>query len=399
MFKQIFYTFLSFFSSRSRGTAMKNSDCLSSSIAVMKYSGVWMPDNLTHGGRLAYIVFRYVTQTVMFFFIILAEIAYVYKHRDDSERMVDAAVLLMSHLVQAVKLMTIIVRQERIKRLIALGDGPAFTPSEPQLKAQLERAVKLTGLVGNLILVSAGVTAVFWFVVPALKDVLTLPLKITFPFDVKGQYIFAVMYFYTSLSVVISGVGDAAENFLVSGVLTLASTQVGLLHEQLLDLKGDGKQDKDCCYKKAVLCVKFHQRIIEYVEEIAKIFGMPIFCQCVTSSIVVCMTVYKITITQEPVEMMTMIFYLLCVMMELLMYCFPADVLINKSLQISDAAYPEWSGDVRTGKVLLLTALRAQRALVVNAGGMFRISLPTAAAVVQTSYTYYALLQQKLKKE
>ncbi|XP_061723850.1 odorant receptor Or1-like [Cydia pomonella] len=375
---------------------MKNSDCLASSIAVMKYTGVWMPDNLTYGGRMTYMVFRCVTQTFIFVFIILAEIAYVYKHRHDSERMVDAAVLLLSHLVQAVKLMTIIVRQERIKRLISLGDGPAFTPTEPKLKAQLERAVKLTGLIGNLVLWSACITGVFWFVVPALKDVLTLPLKITFPFDISGQYIFAVMYVYTSLSVLTCGVGDAAENFLVSGVLTLASTQVGLLHEQLLDLKTDGK---DGCYKKAVLCVKFHQRIIEYVEEVAKIFGLPIFCQCVTSSIVVCMTVYKITITQEPVEMVTLVFYLICVMMELMMYCYPADVLLNKSLQVSDAAYPEWSGNIKTAQVLLLTTLRAQRALVVNAGGMFKISLPTAAAVVQTSYTYYALLQQKLKKE
>ncbi|XP_063542196.1 odorant receptor Or1-like [Cydia strobilella] len=395
MFKQ-FSTLLYFFSSHPGYTAMKNSDCLASSIAVMKYTGVWMPDDLTHGRRMAYMVFRCVTQTVLFFFIILAEIAYVYKHRLDSERMVDAAVLLLSHLVQAVKLMTIIVRQERIKRLIALGDGPAFTHTEPKVKAQLERAVKLTGLIGNLVLWSAGITAIFWFVVPALKDVLTLPLKITFPFDINGQYIFAVMYVYTSLSVMTCGVGDAAENFLVSGVLTLASTQVSLLHEQLLDLKADSN---DGCYKNAVLCVKFHQRIIEYVEEIAKIFGLPIFCQCVTSSIVVCMTVYKITITQEPVEMVTMIFYLMCVMMELLMYCYPADVLLNKSLQISDAAYPQWSGNIKTAQVLLLTALRAQRALVVNAGGMFKISLPAAAAVVQTSYTYYALLQQKLKKE
>ncbi|XP_063388199.1 odorant receptor Or1-like isoform X1 [Cydia fagiglandana] len=396
MYQQIFNTLVYFFSSHPGDTAMKNSDCLASSIAVMKYTGVWMPDDLTHGKRMAYMVFRCVTQTVLFFFIILAEIAYVCKHRHDSERMVDAAVLLLSHLVQAVKLMTIIVRQERIKRLIALGDGPAFTHTEPKLKVQLERAVKLTGLIGNLLLWSAGVTAIFWFVVPALKDVLTLPLKITFPFDISGQYIFAVMYAYTSLSVVTCGVGDAADNFLVSGVLTLASTQVGLLHEQLLDIKADGK---DGCYKKAVLCVKFHQRIVEYVEEIANIFSLPIFCQCVTSSIVVCMTVYKITITKEPVEMVTMIFYLMCVMMELMMYCYPADVLLNKSLQVSDAAYPEWSGNVKTAQVLLLTALRAQRALVVNAGGMFKISLPTAAAVVQTSYTYYALLQQKLKKE
>nr|QEL52759.1 odorant receptor 7 [Grapholita molesta] len=373
---------------------MKNSDCLTSSIAIMKYTGVWLPDNLTDRGKTAYVAFRWINQTVMFFFIILAEIGYVYKFRHDFELVVDAAVLLLSHLVQAVKVMTIIIRQERIKRLINLGDGPAFTHTQPELKTHLEQAIKLTRLVGHMVLCSAGITSVFWSMVPALKEVLTPPLKIAYPFDISGLYIFAVIYVYSSLSVIMCGVGDAAENFLVSGVLTIASTQVGLLHEQLLDIQSDGKDN----HRKAVLCVKFHQRIIEYVEEVAQIFGLPIFCQCVTSSIVVCMTVYKITITREPIEMVTIIFYLVCVMMELLMYCYPADVLLNKSLQVADAAYPVWSGDIETAQVLLLTTLRAQRPLVVDAGGMFRISLPIAAAVVQTSYTYYALLQQTLNK-
>jgi hypothetical protein len=46
---------------------------------------------------------------------------------------------------------------------------------------------------------------------------------------------------YSSLSLLTAGVADAAENFLVSGVLTLASIQVGLLNELLVDINGGGK--------------------------------------------------------------------------------------------------------------------------------------------------------------
>nr|AXF48796.1 odorant receptors OR54 [Lobesia botrana] len=375
-------------------SSMKNSDCLTSAIAIMQYTGVWLPDNLEYRWRVMYMALRFVTQIVMFYFIILAEIGYVFKYRHDTERMVDAAVLLLSHLVQAVKVMTIVLRQPRIKRLIALGDGPEFTHTDPKLKAIIERAVKMTSLVSNVILCSASITGLFWCMVPALQDKVTLPLRTAYPFDISGTYIFTVMYVYSSVSVITVGVADAAENFLVSGVLILAATQVDLLNVLLMDIEG-GKAES---YEKAVLCIKFHQQILKYVEEIANIFNFPIFCQCVVTSAIVCMTIYKISVTQEPVELVTMIFYLLCVFTELLMYCYPADILLNKSLQTADAAIPIWSGNIKTAKALQMTVLRAQKPLTINAGGMFRISLPTAAAVVQTSYTYYTLLQQSLKK-
>nr|AJF23812.1 olfactory receptor OR54 [Planotortrix octo] len=376
---------------------MKNSQCLSSSIAVMKYSGVWKPDGLTYRWEMAYKIFGFVTQVLFFYFIILAEIGYVYTFLDNVERMVDAAVLLLSHLVQAVKVMTIILRQGRIKRMIEMVDGPAFTKSDPKLKAILESSTRLAAMVGNVILCSACTTGIFWGIVPALNPELTLPLRTAYPFDIHGPYIFPAMYAYSSISVIVVGVGDAAENFLVSGLFTLASAQVDVLREELKAIGADGCTDN---FEKATLCVKYHQRIIGYVEEMADIFGLPMFCQFVTTSVVICMTIYKITVTQEPVEMVTMVFYLMCVFMELLMYCYPGDVLLNKSLLVSEAAYPnDWSNDKRTSRVLLLTALRAQRPLAIDAGGMFRVCLPTAAAVVQTSYSYYALVRQQLAKE
>nr|AST36277.1 putative odorant receptor OR54 [Hedya nubiferana] len=374
---------------------MKNSDCLASAIAIMKYTGVWLPDNLQRRQKIAYIACGVVTQIFIFYFMIFAEIAYVYKHRHDVERMVDAAVLLLSHLVQAVKVMTVILRQESIKRLIDLGDGPDFTHADPKLRAIVDRAVKLTGLVGSLIICSAFVTSVFWCVVPALQDQLTLPLNTAYPFDTSGPYIFTAIYAYLSVSVTTVGMADAAENFLVSGLLMLAATQVDLLNQLLLDINAEGAT---VSYKKTVRCIMFHQRIIDYVKEIGRIFDVPIFCQCIVSSVILCMTVFKITVTREPIELVTMIFYLVCIFMELLMYCYPADVLLNKSLRVADAAFPGWSGDVNTARALVLIALRSQKPLTIDAGGMFRISLPTAALVVKTSYTYYALLQQTLSK-
>ncbi|XP_049886558.1 odorant receptor 63a-like [Pectinophora gossypiella] len=109
------------------------------------------------------------------------------------------------------------------------------------------------------------------------------------------------------------------------------------------------------------------------------------------------MTLFKITITTEPIELTTLIFYLICVFLELLMYCYPGDLLINKSLLVAEAAAPgHWWGDLRSRRALILCAMRAQRALLVNAGGVFRASLPTAAAVVRTAYSYFAVLQQKM---
>nr|AXY83399.1 putative odorant receptor 54 [Conopomorpha sinensis] len=202
---------------------------------------------------------------------------------------------------------------------------------------------------------------------------------------------FIFMYIYSSLSLTLVGMCDTSVNYVVAALLILASAQLDVLSRRLRALGGRRGAHDD-----VVDCVKHHQHIIEFVKELSSIFRLPIFFQIVISSIVLCMAVYKISVTNEPVELITMIFYLICVLLELMMYCYPGDLLMNKSLAVSEAAYSgDWVNcDLRTRKMLLLMIMRSQRPMVINAGGVYKLCLPTAATVVQTSYSYYAMLKQ-----
>nr|QMS80338.1 odorant receptor [Histia rhodope] len=367
---------------------MKNSECLSASIAILKVTGVWWSDSMV------YKIIGSLIQLFLYVFTVLAEIAYVLMVLGDTERTVDAAVLLLSHLVQGVKVATVWFRQRRIKGLIKLIDGPNFEKTDLMKAKMIESFGALLKLSGHLFLSTAAVTALFWVIVPMLKSEITLPLKTAYPFDINDPGSFTLMYGYTTISVVLVGVGDAAENYLLAALLILPTIHLEILCQELQEL-----DHGDDIYERTVSCIKYHQHIIEYANEVASVFGIIMFCQFVTSSVIICMTLFKITITTEPIEMITMVFYLVCVCLELFLYCYAGDLLMNKSLLVSEASFPgKWLKDTRSCRALLMTTVRAQRPLIVKAGGVFTVSLPTAAAIMQTAYSYYAVLQQKTKE-
>nr|QZH55111.1 odorant receptor 15 [Achelura yunnanensis] len=366
---------------------MKSSECLSASIAILKMTGVWWSD------RLVYKLIGTLVQLILYFFTVLSEIAYVFMVMGDTERTVDAAVLLLSHLVQGVKVVTIWCRQSRIKALIQMIDGPNFVKTDLTKMKTIEHFGVLLRLAGHLFLSSAAVTALFWAIVPMLKSEITLPLKVAYPFDINCPIRFSVMYAYTTMCVILVGVGDAAENYLLAALLVLPTVHLDVLREELQEL-----DHGDNAYKRLVTCIKYHQHIIEYATGVAAVFGIAMFCQFVASSVIICMTLFKITITTEPIELMTIVFYLLCVCLELFLYCYSGDLLMNKSFLVSEASFPGvWSNDIRSHRASLMIAVRAQRPLAVKAGGVFTVSLPTAVAIMQTAYSYYAVLQQKTR--
>ncbi|XP_026324100.1 putative odorant receptor 85d [Hyposmocoma kahamanoa] len=376
-----------------RHKILRASMCLDRSIAILKCAGVWMPD-LDRPWNLCYTIFACLLQFFLFFCIVLAEVSYVFTVMDDTNRTIEATVLLFTHIIQGVKVLTIVLRQGRIKRLIKFIDGPDFTTLDPQKHDVIEKTINIATIIEQAILGAVIPAAMFWCIVPAFQSDTSLPLKTVFPFDWKINPMFAITYVYTSISVTVLAVSDAAENFVVSGLMIMGSAQLDVLSFALQNI---GRNENNADYEETITCIKHHQNIIKYVNELAEIFGTTILCQFITSSIVVCMTLFKITLTTEAVEMVTIIFYLLCIFVELLMYCYPGDLLINKSLLISEAAFPNnWSGDIRSRQALLLTALRAQKALLVNAGGVLTVSLPTAAAVVRSAYSYYTVLRQKM---
>ncbi|GBP62209.1 Odorant receptor 30a [Eumeta japonica] len=74
-----------------------------------------------------------------------------------------------------------------------------------------------------------------------------------------------------------------------------------------------------------------------------------------------------------------MILYLLCILAELMVYCYPGDIIKHKSELIARAAYfTKWTDmSVDARRLLFLLALRAQRPLTVTAGNTFELSLKT----------------------
>nr|QZA75634.1 odorant receptor 44 [Plutella xylostella] len=373
---------------------MKNTSCLKISIAAMVVTGVWSPrmfDGKPHLQKL-YLIYASFFQVFLFGGIILIEFLHLIQVIDDLEETAEVSLLLLTHLAQVAKVMTIWGRQARIKHLLYLLDDPSFDRSEPAKKAILESTCMFAWFVSKFLVASTLFTALMWGVFPMLKPTLTVPLN--YPYMTSDSPFFIMMFIYQLTCIVLNALGDTAEDFLVGGLIVLASAQLDVLSFELSHI--GQHNDIDINYTEAVNCVKYHMKIISFVNELEAIFGLPVFIQFVASCIVIGLTAFKIVMTNEPIQLLTLVFYLVCILSELLVYCYFGNIIMHKSEVVAAAAYDSgWERtSLPTQRMLLLLMRRAQRPLAMSAGNMFHLSLLTFTAILKSSYSYFAVVRE-----
>ncbi|KAG7313157.1 hypothetical protein JYU34_000250, partial [Plutella xylostella] len=173
---------------------------------------------------------------------------------------------------------------------------PSFDRSEPAKKAILESTCRFAWFVSKFLVASTLFTALMWGVFPMLKPTLTVPLN--YPYMTSDSPFFIMMFIYQLTCIVLNALGDTAEDFLVGGLIVLASAQLDVLSFELSHI--GQHNDIDINYTEAVNCVKYHMKIISFVNELEAIFGLPVFIQFVASCIVIGLTAFKIVMVIAP---------------------------------------------------------------------------------------------------
>nr|QZA75627.1 odorant receptor 27 [Plutella xylostella] len=378
---------------------MKNTSCFRFVMLGMVLTGVWFPDKIKNKYyKILYVVYAVLYQGVCFFGIVLIEILRLLEVLGDIEKTAQVSLLLLTHLAQFAKIVTIWGRQSRIKHLLHTLESPAFNREESEKKFILDKTTKLASLVCNTYSSLVFVTAAMFGAFPMFQADFYVPLA--YPTFSTSSPMYYTVYGYQLFSIIVNAFGNTGMDNLIGGLTGLASAQLDLLSHELTRV-GDGSEDPAGslgysieCNKRAVHCLKYHQKIIRFVEEIESIFGVAVFCQFASSCIIACMTAFRMTITNEPTQIINLVFYLLTILIELLVYCYFGDVLINKSQQVAEAVYASsWQQtSLKTQRSLMLLMLRAQRPLSITAGKQFNLSLETFVVILKSSYSYFAVL-------
>nr|XP_034180495.1 odorant receptor 85b-like [Osmia lignaria] len=146
-----------------------------------------------------------------------------------------------------------------------------------------------------------------------------------------------------------------------------------------------------------IKCIRHHQRLINVVNEVNDLLTPIIFVQLLTSGVEICLSGFVVISNDAGNDLIKFISYLLSMSIQLLLFCWPGEILIQESQEIGCALYlnvPWYKLPPICRRQLSLVILRSQKYCTISALTFQAMSIHTLTAVLNTAASYFALLRQ-----
>ncbi|XP_073949611.1 odorant receptor 43a-like isoform X2 [Choristoneura fumiferana] len=372
------------------------SECLRIAFLVLIIAGIWYPASWENSRYLYLInIYRVLAMTIILIGTLTIQSLYFCTvFGVDLEKTIDAVSLFIFYTL-LVKAISIIKRKGRINKLLEIID------EEEDIDDLMKGTAAKIKLMCEVYIGGCLVTAILWTLIPFTQPSLYLPFF--YPDVPPDSPSFVRWYVYEAVILVIDGVSQPGFDCLFGGLMAFAATQFKLLQYKLDTIGRDETDEIDAAqkeqndYNKAVSCVKFHVKIIRVVDELTSIFGAGAFSQFAVAGPLLCLSVFIIITSTDPIEMLTRVLYLCTLTGQLFFYCFCGELIKTQSDRVATAAYlSSWeTTSLRTQKALKLLMLRAQKTESVVAGNLFELSLITFGTILKSSYSFFAVLNEQ----
>ncbi|XP_078034003.1 odorant receptor 82a isoform X2 [Augochlora pura] len=148
-------------------------------------------------------------------------------------------------------------------------------------------------------------------------------------------------------------------------------------------------------------CVQHHQRIINVVNEVNNLLAPIIFVQILTSGVEICLSGFAVLDNGTSTDLLKFISYLTSMGIQLVLWCWPGEILIQESQQVAHVIYlnlPWYNLPPNYRRQLCFIIVRAQQQCSINALTFQAISIHTLTSVFNTAASYFTLMRQMQQK-
>ncbi|XP_076179886.1 odorant receptor Or1-like [Ptiloglossa arizonensis] len=239
--------------------------------------------------------------------------------------------------------------------------------------------------------------------------------KLTFrawlPFDYSSAVMFTVACFHQAFSAAMCSLLNVACDSLFSGLLVHIYCQFEILGYRLQNIQ---KNENDSVKQ----CARHHNHIYKLVSQFRSFkniksrfdtisdyefatmvndeFKMIVFIQFLTSTSTVCFDLYRLTQKNKSSEIVEILFYASCTLMQIFYYCWYGNEVKLKSLEVPDMVFDcNWASlSNKTKRILLMIMTRATMPVEFTSGYIVSVNVESFKALLKTSYSAYNLLQQ-----
>ncbi|XP_076166224.1 uncharacterized protein LOC143146099 [Ptiloglossa arizonensis] len=235
-----------------------------------------------------------------------------------------------------------------------------------------------------------------------------LPLSIT-PY-------FEITFVMQALSLTHVGVCYICSDNILCVMNLHVAGQFRILQNRLENIEklrfNDGEHDKNSskssaystekCYAIFKDCIRQHQALIGYCDELEIVFRTIVLAQVLTFSLLICFVGYQVVLADlSSTRRITFINLLTSSMCQLFMFTYSCDCLTRESTNLAASVYSGIWLDLpmdEYGKMLRkdmqLVVMRSRRPCCLTANGFFPVSLETYTNILSTAMSYFTLLKQ-----
>nr|CAD7431026.1 unnamed protein product [Timema monikensis] len=144
-------------------------------------------------------------------------------------------------------------------------------------------------------------------------------------------------------------------------------------------------------------CIEYHQTLLSYAERLRRLFSPSLFFQYVIISINLCFTLYQLSsISARSFLFLSQSFFLGCLVFQQGLMCWYANEISVESSEVGMAAYkcPWYDASPKFKFRIQNIMRRSQKPAAITAGMFGALSMWAFTGVLQTSYSYFAVLRQ-----
>ncbi|XP_049835060.1 odorant receptor Or2-like [Schistocerca gregaria] len=251
----------------------------------------------------------------------------------------------------------------------------------------------------------------YFLVSPASAD--GLPFILALPYDASTPSGYAVSWLFCAVvclhAVVMTTVLDSFNVSLIAQLriqLTLLSSKIVILAKEMSDVPAHSteKSSYHDLHYRLKKCVLHHQAIIKNADLLERRLGAMLLAQSISIGAAACFQMFQIATSADGMQQMGKFgIYLSTMLSELFVYCWFGDDLITESENLAMAAYDAVTSlqgcPLSIKRSLLLLMHRPQRPLCITAGGFFPLSRESFVAVLNVSYSFFAILRNFKEEE
>ncbi|XP_050354215.1 odorant receptor Or1-like [Nymphalis io] len=327
----------------------------------------------------------------------------------DLEAVSQSSYLLFTQACLCFKITVLQININSLKDLLKRMNDEIFLPQSNEheriLKTQAKRIKRLL----LAFMVSSQTTCGLWALKPLFDDVGSrkFPFDMWMPFKPEYSPQYELGYAFQLLTICMSAYMYFGVDSITLSMVIFSCAQLDIIKDKILSIKpiqfNSKKYDSERLAimaennKKLIECIEHHQAITSFTELLENTYHTFLFFQLVGSVGLICMSALRILVEDwQSMQFFSILTYLSVMISQLFVCCWCGHELTASSENLHAVLYhcTWYEQDMKFQRMLSFAMMRMNRPLVLRAGHYISLSRQTFVAILRTSYSYFAVLNQ-----